>query len=61
LSVGGLKQKTIGARNEDVDVLLVPSGENAEIARESAEGLDVVPVDSFQQALRLLTTSPRKC
>jgi Lon-like protease len=61
LSVGGLKQKTIGARNEDVDVLLVPAGENADVARENAEGLEVVPVDSFQQALRLLTTSPRKC
>jgi Lon-like protease len=61
LSVGGLKQKTIGARDTDVDVFLVPSGANAEEAREHAEGLEVVPVDSFQQALRLLTTSPRKC
>jgi Lon-like protease len=61
LSVGGLKQKTIGARNEGVDVFLVPSGENAEVARENADGIEIVPVDSFQQALRLLTTQPRKC
>jgi PDZ domain-containing protein len=61
LSVGGVKQKTIGARDTGVDVFLVPSGENAAVARENAEGLEIVPVDSFQQALRLLTTSPRKC
>jgi PDZ domain-containing protein len=61
LSVGGLKQKTIGARETGVDVFLVPSGENAEVAQDNAEGLEIVPVESFQQALRLLTTSPRKC
>ena len=61
LSVGGLKQKTIAARNTDVDVFLVPAGENAAEARASAEDLEIVPVESFQQALRLLTTSPRKC
>jgi Lon-like protease len=61
LSVGGLKQKTIGARNEGVDVFLVPAGRNAEDARDHAGDLEIVPVDSFQQALRLLTTSPRKC
>ena len=61
LSVGGLKQKTIGARETGVDVFLVPSGANAEVAQDNAEGLEIVPVESFQQALRLLTTSPRKC
>jgi PDZ domain-containing protein len=61
LSVGGLKQKTIGARDTGVDVFLVPSGENAEVAQENAEDLEIVPVESFQQALQLLTTSPRKC
>jgi PDZ domain-containing protein len=61
LSVGGLKQKTIGAHRTGVDVLLVPSGANAEEARENAEGLEIVPVDSFQQALQYLTTSPKMC
>ena len=37
LSVGGLQQKTIGARKADVDVFVVPAGENAEEAREHAE------------------------
>jgi PDZ domain-containing protein len=61
LSVGGVKQKTIGVRDTGVDVFLVPSGENAEVAQENAEGLEIVPVESFQQALRLLATSSRKC
>jgi PDZ domain-containing protein len=53
--VGGVKQKTIGARRSDMDLLLVP-GENAAEARRYAKGLRVVPVDSFQQALRALAT-----
>ena len=61
LSVGGLRQKTIGARQADVDVFVVPEGDNAAEARRHADGLDVVPVESFQQALQELTTSARKC
>ncbi len=61
LPVGGLQQKTIGARRSDVDAFLVPAGENAVEARKHAEGIRVIPVRSFQQALRLLTTSPIKC
>jgi PDZ domain-containing protein len=61
LSVGGLQQKTIGARQADVDVFVVPAGENAAEASRHADGLEVMPVESFQQALRQLTTSPRKC
>ncbi|MGH3133972.1 MAG: PDZ domain-containing protein [Gaiellaceae bacterium] len=61
LSVGGLKQKTIAARGTDVDLFLVPAGANAEDARENAGDLEIVPVESFQQALRHLTTSARKC
>jgi PDZ domain-containing protein len=54
-AVGGVKQKTIGARRSDVDLLLVP-GENAAEAQRYAEDLRIVPVDSFQQALRALAT-----
>ncbi|HZB35611.1 MAG TPA: S16 family serine protease [Gaiellaceae bacterium] len=53
--VGGLKQKTIGARRSDMDLFLVP-GENAAEARQYSDGLRIVPVDSFQQALRALAT-----
>jgi hypothetical protein len=44
-----------------VDFFLVPAGENAQGARKSAHGLTIIPVGSFQQAFRRLTTSPLKC
>jgi PDZ domain-containing protein len=58
--IGGAAQKAIGARRAGVDVLLVPAGENAREARRTADGLRIIPVDSFQQALRALATLPRK-
>jgi Lon-like protease len=54
-AVGGLKQKTIGARRSGMDLFLVPV-ENAPEARRYADGLRIVPVDSFQQALHALAT-----
>jgi Lon-like protease len=58
--VGGLKQKTIGARRADVDVFVVPAGENAAEARRHAGNLRIMAVSSFQQALQLLATLPAK-
>ncbi len=58
--IGGVKQKTFGALRAGVDVLLVPSGENAVEARRYAGSLRVIPVESFQQALRRLATLPPK-
>ena len=60
VSVGGLKQKTIGARRAGVDVFLVPAGENAEEARRYAGKMKVVPVKSFRQALQALATLPQE-
>ena len=60
VSVGGLKQKTYGVRSSGADVFLVPAGENAATARRYAGGLRVIPVESFQQALRVLRTLPEK-
>jgi PDZ domain-containing protein len=54
--IGGIKQKTIGAREAHVDAFLVPAGENARDARRYAHGLRIIPVESFSQALRALTT-----
>jgi PDZ domain-containing protein len=54
--IGGVKQKTIGARAAHVDAFLVPAGENAREARKYAHGLRIIPVDSFPQALRALAT-----
>ena len=58
--VGGIKQKAIGARQADADVFVVPAGENAREARRHAEGLRVIPVGNFEQALRALATLPKK-
>jgi Lon-like protease len=58
--IGGVKQKIFGARQADVDVFLVPAGENAKDARKYAGGVRVIPVESFRQALRALATLPKK-
>ncbi len=58
-SIGGVKQKTAGARKAGVDVFLVPAGENFREAKRYASGLPVVPVSSFPQALRALATQAR--
>jgi PDZ domain-containing protein len=57
-AIGGVKQKTIGARRAHVDVFLVPAGENYREARKYADGLRIIPVKSFQQALHALATLP---
>jgi PDZ domain-containing protein len=53
--IGGIKQKTLGARAADVDVFLVPA-ENAAEARAHADGLRIVPVSSVEQAVQRLST-----
>ena len=58
--IGGIKQKTIGAREAGVDAFLVPAGENARAARKEAHGLRIIPVETFPQALRALATLPGK-
>jgi PDZ domain-containing protein len=56
--IGGIKQKTIGAREAGVDVFLVPAGDNAREAKKDADGLRIVPVKNFPQALHALATLP---
>jgi len=57
--IGGIKQKTIGARQAHVDAFLVPAGDNAREARKHAAGLRIIPVKTFPQALRALATLPQ--
>jgi len=54
--IGGVKQKTYGARRAGADVFLVPAGDNAAEARRYAGNLRIIPVTSFQQALSALGT-----
>jgi PDZ domain-containing protein len=58
--IGGVKQKTLGVRKAGVDVFLVPAGQNAQEARRYADGLRIIPVKNFPQALRALATLPEK-
>ena len=57
--IGGIRQKTIGAREAGVDVFLVPVGNVAE-ARRNAKGLRVIPVTSLDGALHALATLPKQ-
>jgi PDZ domain-containing protein len=58
--IGGVRQKVVDARRADVDVLLVPAGENAKTARRYAkQSLRVVAVRNIGQALRALATLPQ--
>jgi PDZ domain-containing protein len=57
--IGGVRQKTIGVRRSGIDVFLVPAGDNAAEARRYADGIRIIPVRNFQQALRALATLPK--
>ncbi|MDX6506956.1 MAG: Lon-like protease [Gaiellaceae bacterium] len=54
--IGGVKQKTLGVRKAGVDIFLVPAGDNSREARRYADGIRIVPVKNFAQALRALAT-----
>jgi PDZ domain-containing protein len=56
LEIGGIKQKTVAARDADADLFLVPDA-NAPTARRYADGLDIVAVSSFREALSALATA----
>jgi PDZ domain-containing protein len=58
--IGGVRQKIFGARQAGVDIMLVPAGDNAAIARRYAGHVRVIAVKSFRQALRALATLPPK-
>jgi PDZ domain-containing protein len=60
-AIGGVKQKTYGVRDAGADVFLVPvDGDNAKEAKRYADGVRVIPVKTFPQALRALATLPPK-
>jgi Lon-like protease len=53
LPIGGVKQKVIGAHEAGADVFLVPD-RNAADAREAADGLEIVAISDFDEALSAL-------
>jgi PDZ domain-containing protein len=58
--IGGVKQKTLGAREAGADVFLVPAGQNARDARRYAGPVRIIPVHTFDQALHALATLPNR-
>ena len=56
LPIGGIKQKVIGARRAGADVFLVPD-RNAADARAAADGLEIVAVSDFAEALSALAAA----
>jgi Lon-like protease len=58
-SIGGVKQKTIGAIEAGADVFVVPAGDNLKDARAESDGrIDVIGVTSFEDALRAIRALP---
>lgn len=56
--ISGIKYKLIGAVNKHADVFLVPKGENYEeakkVKKEKGYDIDLVPVATFEEALKYL-------
>ena len=55
--VGGVKQKAVSARKLGADLFIVPAG-NEEAARETAGSVEVIAVESFDEALEAITGEP---
>lgn len=56
--IGGVKQKVRAAQRAGAEIFLVPAGENAAEAQRNAGKMKIIPVTSFQQALRKLAKLP---
>ena len=54
--IGGVKQKTIGARWAGAEYFIMPAGDNYNEARPYAHGLKLVPVRTLDDALAFLKT-----
>lgn len=56
--ISGIKYKLIGAVNKHADIFLVPKGKNYEDAKKIKEergyNIDLVPVETFEEALKYL-------
>lgn len=54
-NVGGIKQKTVAAREAGVELFLVPMDEVAEAQHFAGEDMDVVGVETLQDAMEALS------
>jgi len=51
--IGGVRQKVVGAEEAGAEMFLLPRGDMPD-ARGAGEGIELVPVDTVEQALRFL-------
>jgi PDZ domain-containing protein len=56
--IGGITEKIVAAREAGADALLLPTGNLAEARAAGVEGIRLVPVASFDEALNWLRTQP---
>jgi PDZ domain-containing protein len=55
--IGGIKQKTIGAQRAGADLFVVPQGNAADAEQYAEDGLEILAVSSFEEALSKLGVS----
>jgi PDZ domain-containing protein len=56
--IGGAEQKAIGAREAGADVFLVPEDNLAAAKKYAPEGLEIIPVKDFDDALEAIRSLP---
>jgi PDZ domain-containing protein len=57
--IGGVAEKAIGARRAGADIFLVPTANAAAAQAANVQGLKIIPVENFTQALRAIAETPR--
>jgi PDZ domain-containing protein len=57
-AIGGAEQKAIGAREAGADVFLVPADNLAAAQKYAPEGLKIIPVHTFDEALEAIRSLP---
>ena len=59
LPIGGLKEKLLAAKNAGIETVLVPSKNMVdveELSTEITKGIDIIPVDTMEEVLKLALT-----
>lgn len=57
--IGGVAEKAIGARRVGADIFLVPKANAAAARAANVQGLTIIPVENFTDALRAIAEAPR--
>lgn len=60
LPIGGLKEKLLAAKNAGIETVLVPSKNMVnveELSSEITKGIDIIPVDTMEEVLKIALTS----